>query len=281
MLTHFRLGSIIEIHTGRRIQSDELKTAIDRRGRELTDAGLRHAQTVVIYQNNSIDFFINLLAVWSVGGCAAPLDGALPPVVKDQLQAILSAGLIIEPSNEIRFIAGAPSTSGALRLMTSGSSGVPKVITHTLQSVRLKVEVLANMIPARELQRTLCALPTFFGHGLVGNSLLPLLTGHDLFLADGFTLPFIAGIDDLLCSKKITFMSSTPIVWNLVEQFASASASAKPDLVRVHCASAPMGRRQTKTMHEWSPKTEFWNVYGLTNRKPLDKLENSGAQKRA
>lgn len=262
-LSSYQLGSLTEISSSRTWTPERLRTAIDTRARELSSFGLKERRSLLIERQNSIEFFVDFLACLSIGACAIPCDARLPQSRRQDLArelgpfAISSAqGALIMGPNPDR------PRDAAFVLLTSGTSGKAKEIPHGFDGLHAKMESLAKAIPADDIARTLCALPTFFGHGLVCNSLFPLLTGKHLFIADPFMPALISELDEVIEREKITFFSTTPVIWSWVEQFAVSKP--KPSLRRVHCASAPLDEKKISAMAAWAPIATLWNVYGLT-----------------
>ena len=75
--------------------------------------------------------------VWDAGDAIAPLDDRLPSLEAKKVMASLAPGAIIEPDGEIRSLDdGLPVEKGdAVVIATSGTTGAPKAVIHTHDSV--------------------------------------------------------------------------------------------------------------------------------------------------
>ena len=261
---NFEIGEITELPSGRHFSSQELVLAVDSAIAQLRSFGLGSQMKVLLCEKNSASFFIHLFACWELEACVIPLDPNLPAAGKEALVSALSPHFIIETDGNIRSGPAGELCSPGIRLglLTSGSTGLPKIIWHSSIAIEAKIAALRHAIPIDETRRTLCFLPTFFSHGLICNSLFPLLSGNHLFVTGSFGLGLINELDSLVNKYEIQFFSSTPPIWTMLEQLGSRQN--KPGLKRIHCASAPLDRSRIQVMRTWAPDSDFWNVYGLT-----------------
>jgi oxalate---CoA ligase len=257
---------IVSLDTAETYSRARLLGVVEERSAELIALGVGRGDRVATTGGNSVAFFRDLFAIWKLGGCAIPLDPQLAPFEKKRILDAADCGWRIDGDTVSRRSSRAAAArrhpSAQLLLYTSGSTGAPKAAAHTVQTLHARCRSLARCIPPAQVARTLCLVPTFFGHGLVGNCLFPLLTGARLVLPQPPTaaaLPFLA---ELIDDEAITFFSTVPSLWELV--LAMDRMPQGGTLRRIHCASAPLMPGRAERIAAWAPTATLYNVYGLT-----------------
>jgi acyl-CoA synthetase (AMP-forming)/AMP-acid ligase II len=284
-------GSIIELLTGRTSHSGEILARAAARIERLRAAGLGRGDRAFIHYGNNLEFFIDLLAVWSIGASLVPIDARLTAYELENLARAVTPRLMLTDSPADTPMFSGLTASGiavidtrgwndrklpgaaqirsrtylddeALLLFTSGSTGVPKAVVHTHRSLRARWLSLRDSLGIEAYRRTLCLLPTHFGHGLICNSLFPWLAGQDLVIAPPFSSPALMQLGLLIDEHKITFLSSVPSMWALTLK-ASKPPQAKT-LRRIHCGSAPLSAHLWQQIRQWSGTDEVFNAYGIT-----------------
>lgn len=258
------IGQLTDLQTQQTFSGQQLFEQIKNRAEYFSKKGMKKNDRILLLHANSSSFFVDLLAIWSLGACAVPVDKSNPLSEISALAEHCSAQFqIAEDNSNLKQLSNKSeySAEACLILYTSGTSGIPKAVVHTRSSIQNKLAELKNNISLEDCTRTLCVLPTFFGHGLIGNSLFPLLNGCHLFISQSLTQLNAQKIPTAIDQYQISFLSSVPSVWQILKNLPSPQNKS---LKRIHCASALFSKETFNIIQQWAPSAKIFNVYGLT-----------------
>jgi len=279
------VGAIRDVNADCLWTGDDIRRAVALRAAKLAGLGAQRGERVLIAHGGRPEFFVDLFAAWSLGACAACVNPQLTASELANIIAFTEPRVVLSGDAEppgalpgtVRSVEGlAPRSSGpgtatalrcvpdaaALILFTSGTTGNPKGVVHSFASLRARIDHnLAHMDPTA-LARSLCVLPTHFGHGLIGNCLTPLFAGGELLLAPGGGIAAAARLAATLDEYAVSFMSSVPAWWKLV-----LKTSAPPRLQtlrQVSVGSAPVSAELVRAISAWAGTNDVRNMYGIT-----------------
>jgi acyl-CoA synthetase (AMP-forming)/AMP-acid ligase II len=293
MFIDLKVGNLTEPLGGRTWGRETIHRRLSGSMACLRSQGMSDSDPVFLHYGNTIEFFVDLLAVWCLGGCVVPIDPRLTAFEVETLAKAARPRLSLWLGPPDGAVGGALSRMGikvhnmsdsagsgpvaggapfpaaslpldrtALILFTSGTTGDPKGVVHTHRSLRARWMALRQSLGVATFRRTLCLLPTHFGHGLICNSLFPWLSGQDLFILPAFQNEVILKLGSLLDGNRITFLSSVPAVWRLALKMARPPRARS--LERVFCGSAPLSAFLWKEIQQWTGTKEVLNAYGIT-----------------
>jgi acyl-CoA synthetase (AMP-forming)/AMP-acid ligase II len=281
-------GSLTEPLGDRRWDRTEVARRFRASAEYLDEVGLRPGDRVFVHFGNSLEFFVDLIALWWLGGVAVPIDARLTDfevltlaeaatprfsLWREAPDEPLAAKLL---GHGVDALVSASSQGGtrsagparfrlddpALILFTSGTTGNPKGVVHTHRSLRARWTALRDSVGLDSFRRTLCLLPTHFGHGLICNALYPWLSGADLIVLPPFQPEVVVHLGALLDEEQVTFMSSVPPVWRLAMK--TGREPREGTLERVFCGSASLSRSLWSDIRAWTGTPDVFNVYGIT-----------------
>ncbi len=278
------MGSVTDLRQGSRWTAEDLARASEHTAALLRPMVTPDRPHVVIAHGGTPMFFADLFGVWEAGGCAVCVNPGLTasemsvignflnpaavligeddgPVVPDGVPGLCSSR---EKVNETSVLSGNLRTldDPALILFTSGTTGAPKGVVHSLRSLLARIGLNRVHMGDASLVRSLCVLPTHFGHGLIGNCLTPLFAGGELLLRSGMAMEEMVGLGATLAEHDVTFMSSVPAFWPMALRLSTAPS--RPCLQRVHIGSAPLSSALWRDVAHWSGTDSVVNMYGIT-----------------
>jgi len=280
----FNLGRIIEPN-GTTYDGKDITGNLNSRTEQLHMLGVGPNSIVIICYGGSARFFQDLLAIWSLGACAVCLDERLSGFeIQNIVEFVKPIVILCRPGQHVN--AGSfdvscledriPSALGnnyssfysgvldapALILFTSGTTGTPKGVVHTYRSLLSRIKLNHLMMGTELFSRTLCPLPTHFGHGLIGNCLTAWLSGGDLFLYPLTEITANIALPDYIDDNNISFMSSVPSMWKIITKVSKSPKGGS--LKRINIGSAPLSADLWNSVIEWSDGANVSNMYGLT-----------------
>ena len=280
-----RIGSVTTWHDNESIPGDIIKSRSSIIANELKEQGVAAGDTVLIYHGGDAHFFSDLFGVWKSGACAVCLNPNLTESELINIINFMSPKLLLykgdlQISNDLNilcldtgklkekdlsgndFLRETNIDNDALILFTSGTTGVPKGVVHTFRSLLSRIALNQSYIPRDVMKKTLCVLPTHFGHGLIGNCLTPLMAGCDLIIAPGNNLVVSSELNKIIDDYEISFMSSVPTLWKKVMD--KVDQPVKNTLKRIHIGSAPLSSDLWENVKRWSNNKTIVNMYGIT-----------------
>ncbi len=280
----------IAVPGGRPWTYAELDRGASAFARSLREEGASPGDRLVLTNYNTPEFFVGLFGAARAGLVAVPLDPGLAAaelrnvvdharphavVVGDRSAAVfepLGARLLRidgddpgggEDEGGGEDVDDDASPEPALILYTSGTTGTPRGAVHSHAGVMEKLGSIVSWFGLGDDDRSMCLLPTHFGHGLVCVCLSALHYGGTLVLCRPFDLELLPRVFALADEHRVTTFSTVPTIVRLLLRNTAIAPPASGRLRFVTCASAPLDPEEGEAF-EARFGVPLLNCYGLT-----------------
>src|ERR1700740_1683544 len=77
MFLDLRVGNLTEPLTGRRWDRQMIMSQIYQRIAYYQSRGMKNHDRVFLHYGNNLEFFVDVIAIWNIGGCVIPVDSRL------------------------------------------------------------------------------------------------------------------------------------------------------------------------------------------------------------
>jgi acyl-CoA synthetase (AMP-forming)/AMP-acid ligase II len=271
---------------------DSLRQQVVEMANALASIGIRRGDAVAIALPNGLPAIVCFLAA-SIAGTAAPLNPAYPyeeflfflgdtnarallcPPVGAELacSAALDRNIPVYPvemtqEGKVR-LAHVPSGATAvdpkpediaLILHTSGSTGRPKRVPLRHSNLAVSAANIANTYSLTEQDVSLCIMPLFHIHGLIGSTMATLLSGGAVIVPGKFNaLSFWRTVRD----HRVTWYSGVPTMHQLLLSRSHHKPAEASSLRFIRSCSAPLSPELIHKI-EGLFGVPFVEAYGMT-----------------
>ena len=161
----------------------QLSGLVNDRVEGLQKINIRQNDIVGILAEHSYQFIIDLLAIWSLGAAAFPINVKLTKEEINRQVNFIGCKVLTEDKTINKSIA---DSSAALIMFTSGSTGKNKAVVHSLNSLFASISSIDKEIHLEENKKWLASLP-FYRIGGFQIIIRSLLTGGTLCIPSGIS----------------------------------------------------------------------------------------------
>ncbi len=284
--------AIVVPELGINVTYDSLRRQVFAMANALASAGIRRGDAIAIALPNGLPAIVSFLAA-SIAGTAAPLNPAYPyeefhfflgdtnarillcPPVGAEFVRTAAAdrnipvySVEMNEQGEVRMV-GAPSGVSAteptaddiaLVLHTSGSTGRPKRVPLRHFNLAVSSANIASTYALTEHDVSLCIMPLFHIHGLIGSTMATLLSGGSVVVPTKFNaLSFWRTVRE----NRVTWYSGVPTMHQLLLARAHHKPPEADSLRFIRSCSAPLSAELIHKI-EGLFGVPFVEAYGMT-----------------
>ncbi len=284
--------AVIVPELGISITYDSLRQQVLAMANALTAAGIRRGDAVAIALPNGLPAIVSFLAA-SIAGTAAPLNPAYPYEEFHFFLGDTDARVLLCPAVGSEFVrtaakdrkipvfavemteqgnvhlTNAPSGGSAptprpddiaLILHTSGSTGRPKRVPLRHFNLAVSSANIANTYALSPEDVSLCVMPLFHIHGLIGSTMATLLSGGTLVVPTKFNaLSFWRTVRE----HRVTWYSGVPTMHQLLLARSHQKPPEADSLRFIRSCSAPLSSELIHKIEELFG-VPFVEAYGMT-----------------
>jgi len=284
--------AVIVPEIGIRVTYDSLRQQVLAMAGALASAGIRRGDAVAIALPNGLPAIVSFLAA-SIAGTAAPLNPAYPyeefvffladtnarvllcPPVGAELARSAAADrkipvFSVEMSDQGNVhLAGVPTGVSvteptaediALILHTSGSTGRPKRVPLRHFNLAVSSANIANTYALSERDVSMCIMPLFHVHGLIGSTMSTLVSGGTVVVPTKFNaLSFWKTVGE----HHVSWYSGVPTMHQLLLARAHHKPAEAASLRFIRSCSAPLSPELIGKIEDLFG-VPFVEAYGMT-----------------
>jgi acyl-CoA synthetase (AMP-forming)/AMP-acid ligase II len=236
----------------------QLLRRVQAAARHLQDLGVGPGDVVALKLTNRVEFVLLLFAAWRLGATITPVNPSMTDVEVARQLTDSGARLLVSEDGEAAVADGtavlavgelhddgaaepdqaplAEPSALALLIYTSGTTGVPKGVMLDHANIDAMADMGRRALEVGPADRCLLILPLFHVNGIVVSTLIPLLAGASVAIADRFNPETFF---DIVERERPTFFSAVPTIYSML---AALPEQVRPDTSSLRfgvCGAAP------------------------------------------
>lgn len=158
-------------------------------------------------------------------------------------------------------------------LLTSGSTGQPKLVIGEKQRAEALASVLHRYQDSEPVERTIVVLPLTYCYAFVNQWLWSRVVGRELSLTNGFSQPDVLKRELAAQGEAMLCMVGAQVP--LLAQ--SLAGYTFPSICRLHFAGGRFPQDKLGILRQYFPRAEVYNNYGCAEAMPRLSLRQAGA----
>ena len=155
-------------------------------------------------------------------------------------------------------------SSDCFGILTSGSTGEPKLILGNKTRSENLVRLLHKLQDSEPVSETVCALPLTYSYAFINQWLWAHVFKRNLRLTRGFSEP--DHLKETLSQARNAMLCMVGGQVPLLRQYFSETVF--PGIIRLHFAGGRFPQEQLEFLHEHFPNARIYNNYGCAEAMP-------------
>jgi long-chain acyl-CoA synthetase len=255
----------------------DLADRVRARSTDLLDSGLRAGDRVILGCATEIETVVNAVALLERRCLVLPVAVAAPAETLRKSRACFEPSWEVRGRRVVRAAATAPPpethpTSALQALLSSGSTGSPKIVLRSAEQVSAGVRIMVTAIGLESADRILALVPFEHSFGFNSVMLAALSVGAEIVFP---TSPHPRGIAREVEENRVTMLPAPPHFLDLMHRFAGAGAAVM-SRIRACLTVGDILPRATYEGFVDSFGVPVWQSYGASEAGPV-LLNQSGA----
>jgi acyl-CoA synthetase (AMP-forming)/AMP-acid ligase II len=223
-----------DARTGRRLSREEIPRVAAAWAGHLDRLGVAPGTRVGLSGRDAFAMATAWFGILAAGRIVCPLAADITPEQRTRWQREIAPAMVLDAAAEPAGTPGTPRPGGGVVVLSSGTTGTPKVVALTAEQL---LHTAANVVAAHRLtadDRGFNPLPLHHINGEVVGLLAPLLSGGTVVLDGRFRR---TGFWELLADRDITWLNAVPAILAILTR-TGAPDRVPPRLRFVRSASA-------------------------------------------
>lgn len=216
----------------------------------------RDVQRVLVRSDDPLHLIRSIDACARVGADLWIAHTTLPDAEVDDIATRFGIELVIGEVDVFRENAAGEGARGRVFMMTSGTTGKPKIATHSLLSLTRRVRAAVDLPQNREGKWLLTYQPTGFAGIQV---LLTAVLSKGLIVAPLQRNP--SGFYESACAHDVRQISGTPTFWR---SFLMVAAPGKPNLRQITLGGEAADQSTLDRIRAAYPEARVTHIYAST-----------------
>jgi bile acid-coenzyme A ligase len=237
----------------------------------LAGRGLGHGDRIALRLRNSLELVLSVFAAWKLGAVPVPVRWDLPEWELERLHQVIEPKVALT-TDDLSWLCSTaalevPSLPDAVSpqengLCSGGSTGLPKVILHSVPSrydPQTEIPFMERWMAVPRPETIL--VPTALYHGNGFNGLRNLLAGNRLLILERFDA---ARMVDVIERYRVTNFTATPTMLQRIADLPGVDDRDLSSLVWILQGAAPMPPSLVDRWAALIGAERILMVYGMT-----------------